>query len=153
MPAKTLSATLAGLLLAAGLGAPGASAGEVNVGIHIGVPAPAPPPIVLASPPRLVVVPGTPVLYAPEVQVNLFSLGGHFYTLHGDTWFVAASHKGPWKVVHVDHVPRPLLAVPVAYYKIPPGHAKKMGGGHVPPGHARDGYPGKGPKGKGKDKD
>jgi hypothetical protein len=31
------------------------------------------------------------------------------------------------------------LAVPVAYYKIPPGHAKKMGGHGCPPGLAKQG--------------
>ena len=41
-------------------------------------------------------------------------------------------------------VPPPVIAVPVKYYKIPPGHAKKMsredeGGKVCPPGQAKKG--------------
>lgn len=111
---------------------------DVTFGISVGTP-PAPPPVVVAAPPHLVVVPGTAVYYAPGVSFNLFAYAGRYYSFHNGAWFVATSHKGPWTVVAAERVPAPVLAVPVAYYKVPPGHAKKL---VEPPGHGR------GPKAK-----
>jgi hypothetical protein len=116
-----------------------------DVSINIGIGAtPAPPPVVVTRPPQLVVVPGTPVYYAPAMPVNYFFYAGQYYTFAKGQWFVASAYNGPWVVMAVGQVPAPILAVPVEYYKIPPGHVKKAG---PPPwaGH------GKGPKqGKGK---
>ncbi len=39
-----------------------------------------------------------------------------------------SSHGGPWTHVVQARVPQPVLAVPVTYYRIPPGHAKRMDG-------------------------
>jgi hypothetical protein len=117
-------------------------ADSVSVGVNIGTPPPPPPPLVMAPPPPLVVVPGSPVYYAPSLSVNFFAYGGRYYTHHNGAWFVAASHGSPWAYIAVGHVPQPVLAVPVAYYKVPPGHLKKHGG---PPPWAGKG---KGPKHK-----
>ena len=73
------------------------------------------------------VVPGLPVYYAPGVDFNLFVYGGRHYRFHDGHWFFATSHGGPWTFVARERVPQPVLAVPVTYYKVPPGHAKKMG--------------------------
>ena len=117
-------------------------ADSVKIGVNIGLPsppavviAPPPPPVVIATPPALVVVPGTPVHYAPNVSINFFAYGGRYYSLHEGAWFVATTHGGPWVTIAPAKVPQPVLAVPVAYYKVPPGHAKKM---------HRDGGPGRG---------
>jgi hypothetical protein len=110
-----------------------ARAADVHVGINIGVPPP-PPPIVVETPPPLVVVPRTPVYYAPDVPYNFFYYEGLYYVFHDGYWFSATTSRGPW--AYVRHVPRPVLAVPVRYYKVPPGHAKR----HGPPpwaGHGR----------------
>lgn len=127
------------------------AADSVNIGVNIGLPAPPPivvapppPPVVVARPPQLVVVPGSPVFYAPGVSINFFAYGGHYYSFHEGAWFVATSHGGPWATIAPGRVPRPVLAVPVAYYKIPPGHGKKMGRGEAPghgcpPGLAKQG--------------
>jgi len=122
-------------------------AGNVSVGVNIGVPPP--PPIVLPAPPSIVVVPNSPVYYAPGVDFNLFVYGGRYYTFHHGSWFYATSHGGPWVFVAPERVPRPVVAVPAPYYKIPPGHAKRMGPpeapGHgpsaagCPPGQAKKG--------------
>jgi hypothetical protein len=141
--ASILVAAAAGLL-----GAIPAQADNISIGINIGSPPP-PPPIVVAAPPQLIVVPGTPVYYAPGLNVNFFFHEGRYYTFHGGSWFVGAAHKGPWTFVAVEHMPRPVLAVPVQYYKVPPGHWKKGG---PPPwaGHGKGSNEhGKGPK-KGK---
>ena len=59
------------------------------------------PPVVLVSPPKLVIVPNSPVKYAPEVNANLFFHEGRYYSLHDDRWLVASSHSGPWVVIEV----------------------------------------------------
>jgi hypothetical protein len=147
MPKRSLLA----IMLAAvstGLAVTAALAGDVNVGINIGVPPP--PRIVLPAPPPVVVVPNSPVSYAPSVEFNLFVYGGRYYTFHDGGWFYAQSHRGPWVFLATERVPRPVVAVPMTYYKIPPGHAKKMarpatpGGpaaseGFCPPGQAKKG--------------
>ena len=116
---------------------------DVHITIGIGA-LPVPPPVVVTRPPQLVVVPGTSVYYAPALLFNYFFYAGQYYTFAKGQWFVASAYNGPWVVMTVGQVPAPILAVPVEYYKIPPGHVKPAG---PPPcaGH------GKGPKhGKGK---
>lgn len=90
------------------------------------------------------IVPGSPVFYAPGVSMNFFAYGGRYYSFHEGAWFVATTYGGPWAVIALGRVPQPVLAVPVAYYKTPPGHAKKIGRGEepgrgCPPGLARQG--------------
>src|SRR5437667_10199884 len=118
--------TSLGIVLAAGLLAEPARATDVHIGINIGT-LPPPPPVVVEAPPPLVVVPRTPVYYAPALPYNYFYYGGLYYTLHEDHWFYAASFNGPWSFVTIEHVPRPILAVPVPYYTVHPGHRKERG--------------------------
>jgi hypothetical protein len=133
------TATLITMILAASLGMiPPAPASATNVNVNIVVPAPPPPPVVVATP-RLVVIPGSPVLYAPGVSFNLFVHSGRYYSFHNGVWFHSPKRGGPWMVVAMDKVPHVVRAVPVTYYRIPPGHAKKFD---------KDGHPGKGPKSK-----
>jgi hypothetical protein len=122
------------------------AADNASIGVKIGVPAPPrvvvmppPPPVALVAPPKLVVVPGSPVFYAPGVNINFFAYGGRYYSFHEGAWFIATTRGGPWATIAPARVPQPVLAVPVAYYKIPPGHAKKMGGHGCPPGLAKQG--------------
>jgi hypothetical protein len=149
MPKRSLLAVMLAVG-ATGLSITGAVAGEVNVGVNIGIPVPPPPRIVLSAPPPVVVVPHSPVSYVPSVNFNLFVYGGRYYTFHDGAWFHARSHSGPWVFIATERVPRPVVAVPVTYYKIPPGHAKKMerraaapagpaSEGWCPPGQAKKG--------------
>jgi hypothetical protein len=112
-----------------------ATASDVKINIGLGVPA-VPPPIVLTTPPQLVVVPGTPVYYAPDVSANLFFYKGRYYTVANGVWLMALAYNAPWAVIQIGKVPPPVLAVPVEYYKIPPGHLKKQG----PPPWAAQGH-------------
>jgi len=122
-----------------------AVAGDVNVGVHIGIPVPPPPRIVLPAPPPVVVVPNTTVSYAPGVDFNLFVYGGRYYTVHDGAWFYATRHSGPWVFISTERVPRPVVGVPMKYYKVPPGQAMKAAappaasGGFCPPGQAKKG--------------
>jgi hypothetical protein len=74
----------------------------------------------LPGPPELVSVPGTPVLYAPAVSANYFFYGGQYYAFTGDAWYVSPGYNGPWVIVAPELVPRPILAVPVQYYRARP---------------------------------
>jgi hypothetical protein len=114
-----------------------AQAAEAQVSVNINV---APPPVIFPAPPRVVVIPNTPVYYVPSTSYNVFVYEGRYYSFHDGAWFLATSHGGPWVFVPVERVPRPVIGVPVKYYKVPPGHAKRMGGPEGP-GH------GKGPRG------
>lgn len=94
------------LLMVALAGA--ASTAHSQVRVHIGINLPAPPP--------LVVIPQTPVMYAPSVGANYFFYGGRYYVFNGAGWYVGTGFNGPWVVVAPEFVPRPILAVPVRYY-------------------------------------
>ena len=133
---KPLIAALAVLSLALAVG--DAAAVDIKVGINVGV---SPPPVVLAPPP-LVVVAGTPVQHVPSASFNLFVYGGRYYSFHNGAWFVAAGHRAPWTAIAIASVPRPIRAVPVKHYKVPPGHAKKAEAhpsAWCPPGQAKKG--------------
>ena len=133
------------LLLA---GAAFAAPSFAEVDVHVGIPA---PQIVIESPPRLVVVPGAPVVrYAPDVDYNYFTYGGRYYTTRDDGWYASSSYGGPWTYVERSRLPRPLLGVPVKYYREPryyhEYHAEHRGHPHgMPPGQAKKIY-GKGYK-------
>jgi WXXGXW repeat (2 copies) len=71
-----------------------ATAQDVKINIGLGVP-----PIVLTAPPQLVVVPGTSVSYAPDVQANVFFYKGRYYTVANGVWSRAPAYSGPWAVV------------------------------------------------------
>jgi hypothetical protein len=91
---------------------------EAEVRIDIGIHLPAPP--------RLVVVPQVPaVQYVPAVEGNLFFYNRQYWAFAGNGWYVSSRHAGPWILVAPQFVPRPVLLVPVQYYRVPPGHWKK----------------------------
>lgn len=117
-------------ILAVGLATPWlasspAAADSVSVGIstpsvHFGLN--------IGSPPPLVAVQGLPVHHAPSVPHNYFVYDRYFYLFHEGTWFYSSHHNGPWFSLAIHQVPRPVLLVPVKYYKrVPPGHWKKHG--------------------------
>src|SRR5713101_7446270 len=82
---------------------------RVDLGIHF------------AFPPRLAPVHASPVFYAPSVRANFFSYNRDFFVFRSGVWYVGPGHNGPWAVLPLRHVPRPILAVPVRYYHARPG--------------------------------
>jgi hypothetical protein len=101
---------LGGALLVACLAAPAAAGpgGSVDIGVD------------LPSPPPLAPVPGTPVMYAPGVPANYFFYSGQYYTFVDGVWYAGSGYRGPWTALAPEFVPRPILAVPVAYYRVLP---------------------------------
>lgn len=85
---------------------------QVSVSIGIGIQVPAFP--------RLVIVPGYPVYYAPGLQANFFFYDGLYWVLEGEHWYMSAWFNGPWQIVVPERVPYFLLRVPVRYYRAPP---------------------------------
>ena len=124
------------LLIAAGVAMAAPAHSQVSVQVNIGQP----PPVVVARP-VLVAVPASPVMYAPSYGSDLFFYDGRYYTVRDDNWFYSARVNSPWVSIAVGKVPQAILAVPVTYYRIPPGHLKQGRGvgAHCPPGQAKKG--------------
>ena len=108
------------VLVAALAGAAGAAQADVRVNLGIN----------LGAPPVLVPVPDSGVMYAPSVSANYFFYRGHYYVYQNGGWYVSRRHNGPWAVVAPEFVPRPILSVPVRYYRHAPHewrHARREG--------------------------
>lgn len=73
----------------------------------------------LPGPPALVVVPGSPVYYAPRAPANVFFYG-YQYWVFTNGWYVGPTWNGPWTAVAPAYVPVPILRIPIAYYRVPP---------------------------------
>jgi hypothetical protein len=86
-----------------GIGLPG-----VSIGINLG------------GSPHLVLVPGYPVYYAPELDSNFFFYDGLYWVYVDDRWYSSAWYNGPWNLVVAESVPLYILRVPVGYYRRPP---------------------------------
>src|SRR5215467_5638218 len=92
---------------------------QVRVGIDIGIQLPAPP--------ALVVIPESPVYYAPSAPANVFFYAHQYWAFAKGGWYVGPSWSGPWVVVEPAYVPVPVLRVPVRYYAAP----RRVGRGGV----------------------
>ena len=93
------------------------AAAQVSIGIglpsiNIGINLPAFP--------ELVVVPGSPVYYAPRLDGNFFFYDGLFWAYQGDNWYASSWYNGPWALAAPEIVPVFILRVPVRYYRHPP---------------------------------
>lgn len=87
------------------------------VGVSVGVTVPAYP--------RLVLVPGYPVYYAPGLSINLFFYDGLYWLFYADNWYVSTWYDGPWELVLPYYVPVYILSIPVRYYRQPPPYFSK----------------------------
>jgi hypothetical protein len=82
----------------------------VEVSVNIG-----PPPIVVAEPPEVVLMPGTGVYYVPQPEVDVFFYNGYWWSPRGPRWYRSRAYKGPWGIVHRRYVPVPVIRVPGDY--------------------------------------
>ncbi len=108
-------AGLSMLLGSLSVAAPATAQVSVSVsipGVSIGIHQPAYPDLVL--------VPGSPVYYAPQVPANYFFYDGLYWVFQDDNWYVSSWYNGPWDMVEPDDVPLFVLRVPVQYYVRPP---------------------------------
>jgi len=72
--------------------------------------------------PELIVVPGYPVYYAPQLEVNFFFYDGMYWIFYGDSWYVSSWYDGPWWYARPEAVPLIILQLPVRYYRQPPAY-------------------------------
>jgi hypothetical protein len=91
----------------------GARASSVNVHIGIGFPI---APVGVAAPP-VVLIPQTPVYYAPYYGTPLFFYAGYWYRPFDGYWYRGASYSGPWRYVNHRHIPERILKLPAHYYQ------------------------------------
>jgi hypothetical protein len=121
--ASILGVTALGLVLAGPSRADnlsiGVQTGNVNLGINIG---PTPPPLVVVPGPVVTGPPPPPVYTAPDLPYNYFVYKQVHYLYHDGRWFRGRRHDGPWTVIAIANVPRPILAVPVEHYRVRPTH-------------------------------
>ena len=121
---RYLPVLAAGIIFAA-LSASPAKA-EVNINIGIGLPK-----IAVVAPPAVVVIPGTYVYIAPDLDEDLFFYRGHWWRSHGRKWYRADDFGDPWIIISFEKTPRALRSLPVRYRDLPPGLER------MPPGHVK----------------
>jgi hypothetical protein len=92
-----------GLLVFVGVTATPASA-QVNVNVNIGEP----PPVVVYSPPTMVLLPEPQMYVAVGVPYDIYFVSGRYYYLHGSHWFWGPGYGGPWTYVAIERLPHGL---------------------------------------------
>jgi len=96
---------------------------EVNLNINIGSP-----PVVVAEPAEVVLIPGSGVYFVVDTGPDLFFHAGFWWSPRGDRWYRSRVYNGPWVVVEHRIVPLQVIRVPRDYR----GRYKKAK--HVPYG-------------------
>ncbi|MCX5806725.1 MAG: hypothetical protein NT010_11800 [Proteobacteria bacterium] len=101
---------------------------QVQVTVNLG-----PPPIVVAEPPAVVMVPRSRVYFVPDPNIDVFFYNGYWWSPRGSHWYRAKAYNGPWGTVDRRYVPASVHRVPrdyrVVYEKekhIPYGQWKKQ---------------------------
>jgi hypothetical protein len=74
---------------------------QVHVDVHIGQP----PPVVVYSPPTMVLLPEPQMYVAVGVPYDIYFLGGRYYYLHGGHWFWGPGYGGPWSYMAFETLP------------------------------------------------
>jgi len=85
-----------------------AAMAQLNIGINVSLF------------PQLVMVPGYPVYYAPDLDSNYFFFDGAYWVYQNDNWYSSAWYNGPWELMNPEFVPLYVLRIPVQYYRRPP---------------------------------
>ena len=74
---------------------------QVNINVHIGEP----PPVVVYSPPTMVLLPEPQTYVAVGVPYDIYFVSGRYYYLYGDHWFWGLGYSGPWTYVAFEGLP------------------------------------------------
>jgi hypothetical protein len=83
---------------------------EVNLNINIG-----PPPVVVAEPAAVVLIPRSGVYFVADGGPDLFFYGGFWWSPRGNRWYHSRAYNGPWVVVERRNVPVQVVRVPRDY--------------------------------------
>ena len=94
---------LLGLILSVGLIAVPAHA-QVNINVQIGQP----PPVVVYSPPTMVLMPEPQMYVAVGVPYDIFFVNGRYYYFDDGDWFWGPGYRGPWTYVKAEKLPKAL---------------------------------------------
>jgi hypothetical protein len=111
---RSIAAAFACAALLIALAGPAAAGVNINVGIGIPIPVPV---VVAPAPPPVVVVPGTPLYYAPGMNVDVFFYGGWWWTPYQGYWFRGPAYNGPWAYVQ---------APPRVFFSLPPDYRQRV---------------------------
>jgi len=76
---------------------------------------PLPPPIAIPGPPEMVVVPGTNVYVAPDVEGDIVFHQGFWWRLYDGRWYRSRSYSGPWNHIAHARVPRVIFGLPPGF--------------------------------------
>ena len=82
--------------------------------------------------PQLVMVPGYPVYYAPDLEANYFFYDGAYWVYREDNWYSSSWYNGPWELMDPEVVPLYILRIPVRYYRRPPTYFRGWQGDAPP---------------------
>jgi hypothetical protein len=94
------------------LSSPGAGEARAGVSVNINI---GPPPIVVAEPPAVVMVPESRVCFVPDVEFDVFFYAGYWWSPRGDRWYRARAYNGPWVHMAPSGVPRAVVYMPRDY--------------------------------------
>jgi hypothetical protein len=110
-----LAVTVVGLALAI----PAFAETHTYFGFTVGVAsAPPPPVLVYQSPPPVVLVPNSQVyVVSGPYGDDEFRYGGYYYVSSNGYWYRSHGYRGPFAVVDVRSVPRPIFDVPPGRWK------------------------------------
>ncbi len=95
--------------------------GNAGVSVGIGINIPLPPPVVIAAPPALVVVPGTSMYVAPDIDADIVFLDGYWWRLNEGRWYRSPYYDRGWVYMDRGRVPR-------AFYGFHPGFRERYRG-------------------------
>jgi hypothetical protein len=88
-------------------------------------------PVVVAAAPRMIFVSEFGVSFAPDLDVELYEVGGVWYSFNSGGWYRGRGYDGPWVVVDRGHLPGHLVKIKPGqvrrYYK---EHGEGKGKGH-----------------------
>ncbi len=106
--------------------------GEAYLGFSTGVDGAPPPPsaVVEVQPAAEPVEGGVYVVTDPAVPYDMFRYGSTWYVYSRGYWYQSNSYRGPFAVVDVRSVPRPVVTAPPERWKHhphggPPGLARR----------------------------
>ena len=83
------------------------------------------PAIRFASPPDLVVIPGTYVYIIPDIDVDVLFFQNYWWRPFEGRWYRSSEYKGPWSYVEPGKIPGGLISLPQDYrHRLTPGYER-----------------------------